>query len=120
MMNHGAISDTHSFGYDTGQISGFLEMPNFLMRFGQKKADGKYYFSDVRSGLIVAMVSPVLSQFTAKRLITYSSQLVHSSGLSALHHLPIRSVEESPFLSGVSSVPLDSSFRSQPIQHGIK
>jgi hypothetical protein len=45
-----------SFGYDTGQISGFLEMPNFLERFGQKKADGTPYFSDVRSGLIVALV----------------------------------------------------------------
>lgn len=46
-----------SFGYDTGQISGFLEMPNFLERFGQRNADGTYYFSNVRSGLIVAMLS---------------------------------------------------------------
>jgi len=45
------------FGYDTGQISGFLEMPNFLERFGQRHADGTYYFSNVRSGLIVAMLS---------------------------------------------------------------
>lgn len=44
------------FGYDTGQISGFLEMPDFLERFGQRKADGTPYFSDVRSGLIVALV----------------------------------------------------------------
>lgn len=46
------------FGYDTGQISGFLEMPDFLMRFGQRNAQtGKYAFSNVRSGLIVAMLS---------------------------------------------------------------
>lgn len=44
------------FGYDTGQISGFLEMDNFLARFGQRNADGAYYFSNVRSGLIVGMV----------------------------------------------------------------
>jgi SP family sugar:H+ symporter-like MFS transporter len=46
-----------SFGYDTGQISGFLEQPDFLRRFGQKNHLGEYYFSDVRSGLIVALVS---------------------------------------------------------------
>ncbi len=45
------------FGYDTGQISGFLAMPNFLERFGQEHSDGTFYFSNVRSGLIVAMVS---------------------------------------------------------------
>lgn len=44
------------FGYDTGQISGFLEMPNFLERYGELQADGTYYFSNVRSGLIVALV----------------------------------------------------------------
>lgn len=47
----------HSFGYDTGQISGFLEMPDFLQRFGQVNAAGDYYFSNVRSGLIVALLS---------------------------------------------------------------
>ncbi|KAJ5676913.1 MFS monosaccharide transporter [Penicillium maclennaniae] len=45
------------FGYDTGQISGFLEMQNFLMRFGERNSDGTYYFSNVRSGLIVALLS---------------------------------------------------------------
>lgn len=44
------------FGYDTGQISGFLEMNNFKQNFAQLK-DGKYKFSNVRSGLIVSMVS---------------------------------------------------------------
>jgi SP family sugar:H+ symporter-like MFS transporter len=46
------------FGYDTGQISGFLAMENFLSRFGQFNAStGKYEFTNVRSGLIVALVS---------------------------------------------------------------
>ncbi|KIN01525.1 hypothetical protein OIDMADRAFT_54639 [Oidiodendron maius Zn] len=45
------------FGYDTGQISGFLGMPEFLSRFGQKHSDGTFYFSNVRSGLIVALLS---------------------------------------------------------------
>jgi hypothetical protein len=33
-------------------------MPNFLERFGQRKENGEPYFSDVRSGLIVALVCP--------------------------------------------------------------
>ncbi|KAG8527880.1 uncharacterized protein KY384_006796 [Bacidia gigantensis] len=52
------------FGYDTGQISGFLEMKDFLKRFGELGPDPKnpggpptYQFSNVRSGLIVAMLS---------------------------------------------------------------
>jgi SP family sugar:H+ symporter-like MFS transporter len=49
------------FGYDTGQISGFLEMPNFLQRYGQLQSDGTYAFSNVRSGLIVALVSIFLT-----------------------------------------------------------
>ncbi|KAJ5728830.1 uncharacterized protein N7483_003338 [Penicillium malachiteum] len=45
------------FGYDTGQISGFLEMPNFLERYGQPSGDGTFHFSNVRSGLIVGLLS---------------------------------------------------------------
>jgi SP family sugar:H+ symporter-like MFS transporter len=47
------------FGYDTGQISGFLGMAEFQQRFGQKNGngDGGYHFSNVRSGLIVALLS---------------------------------------------------------------
>ncbi|KAI5301838.1 hexose transporter hxt1 [Ascosphaera pollenicola] len=44
------------FGYDTGQISGFLEMKNFLNYFGQGVEDHKT-FSNVRSGLIVGLLS---------------------------------------------------------------
>ncbi|KIV98493.1 hypothetical protein, variant 1 [Verruconis gallopava] len=32
-------------------------MPDFLERFGQRHRNGEYYFSNVRSGLIVAMLS---------------------------------------------------------------
>lgn len=46
-----------TFGYDTGQISGFLEMDDFLRRFGQLQEDGTYHFSNVRAGLIVGLLS---------------------------------------------------------------
>ncbi|CAK1360122.1 High-affinity fructose transporter ght6 [Cercospora beticola] len=45
------------FGYDTGQISGFLEMPDFRERFAQRRDNGELYFSNVRSGLIVGLLS---------------------------------------------------------------
>lgn len=38
-------------------ISGFLGMADFLNRFGQHRQDGTPYFSNVRSGLIVALLS---------------------------------------------------------------
>lgn len=44
------------FGYDTGQISGFLEMEDFLYRFGEPM-DGAYGFTKVRSGTIVGLLS---------------------------------------------------------------
>ena len=44
------------FGYDTGQISGFQDMDNYLQRYGQY-IDGSWQFSNVRSGLIVGMLS---------------------------------------------------------------
>ena len=69
------------FGYDTGQISGILEMKDFLQRFGELQSDGTYAFSNVRSGLIVAMVChsyiilfPCLSvTFVTKSLINSKS-----------------------------------------------
>jgi SP family sugar:H+ symporter-like MFS transporter len=45
------------YGFDTGQISGFLQMEEFRRRFGQQAPDGRYYFSNVRSGLIVGLLS---------------------------------------------------------------
>ncbi|KAF2100825.1 general substrate transporter [Rhizodiscina lignyota] len=45
------------FGYDTGQISGFLEMDNFLQAFGDTTKDGSPAFSNSRSGTIVGLLS---------------------------------------------------------------
>ncbi|KAK5626231.1 hypothetical protein RRF57_001946 [Xylaria bambusicola] len=57
--NHGGSLTGTS--YDTGQISGFLEMPDFLQRFGEYLPDdeGNYSwkFTSVRSGLIVGLLS---------------------------------------------------------------
>ncbi|QLQ80706.1 hypothetical protein HG537_0E00590 [Torulaspora globosa] len=43
------------FGWDTGTISGFVNLSDFLKRFGSKHADGTYYLSKVRMGLIVSI-----------------------------------------------------------------
>ena len=48
------------FGYDTGQISGFLEMPDFLRRFGDTTKNGAPAFTNTRSGTIVALVRKAL------------------------------------------------------------
>ncbi|KAI1129348.1 hexose transporter [Nemania abortiva] len=49
------------FGYDTGQISGFLEQPDFQRRFGESSVNDMgettYSFSPVRSGVIVGLLS---------------------------------------------------------------
>ncbi|KAK8081078.1 hypothetical protein PG997_008896 [Apiospora hydei] len=46
------------YGYDTGQISGFLEMDAFKQAFGTLDAEtGKYLFSSTRLGLIVGLLS---------------------------------------------------------------
>lgn len=49
------------FGYDTGQISGFLEMKVFLEYFGEPTTNLEehptgFYFTNVRAGLIVGLV----------------------------------------------------------------
>lgn len=44
--------------FDTGQISGFLEMEDFLRRFHSSgDSPDTYAFSDVRSGTIVGLLS---------------------------------------------------------------
>lgn len=47
-----ADTDRFVFGYDTGEISGLVAMPDFISRFAEP--DG---FSDNREGLIVALLS---------------------------------------------------------------
>ncbi|XBW38153.1 hypothetical protein QEN19_003749 [Hanseniaspora menglaensis] len=43
------------FGFDTGTIGGFINMSDFKRRFGQTRANGEHYFTDVRTGLIVSL-----------------------------------------------------------------
>ncbi|KAH3671241.1 hypothetical protein WICMUC_004758 [Wickerhamomyces mucosus] len=43
------------FGWDTGTISGFVNQTDFIKRFGQERADGTFYLSDVRTGLVVSI-----------------------------------------------------------------
>ncbi|RCK54921.1 Hexose transporter 2 [Candida viswanathii] len=43
------------FGYDTGTISGFVNMTDFLERFGQVSGEGERYLSNVRTGLIISI-----------------------------------------------------------------
>ena len=64
------------FGYDTGQISGFLDMDNFKQNFAQRSGDGTYSFSNVREGLIVAMVSEPQLGILEWQLTNHSCRLV--------------------------------------------
>lgn len=43
------------FGFDTGTISGFVNMSDFQERFGQHHADGTAYLSNVRVGLMISI-----------------------------------------------------------------
>ena len=43
------------FGFDTGTISGFINMDDYKRRFGQHNGDGEYYLSNVRTGLLVGL-----------------------------------------------------------------
>lgn len=43
------------FGFDTGTISGFVNLPDFQRRFGTHHANGDYSISTIRTGLIVAI-----------------------------------------------------------------
>lgn len=43
------------FGYDTGTVSGFVNMGDFKKRFATHRASGEYTFSDTRVGLIVSI-----------------------------------------------------------------
>ena len=47
-----------TFGYDTGQVSGFLAMESFKQHFGElDPSTGLYDFTAIRSGLLVGIVS---------------------------------------------------------------
>lgn len=62
-------------------------MKDFVRRFGQRHSDGTYYFSNVRSGLIVALLSigtlfgalvaaPIADKIGRKPSITFWSSIV--------------------------------------------
>ncbi|OCL06294.1 general substrate transporter [Glonium stellatum] len=71
------------FGFDTGQISGFVAMSEFKRHFGQlDQRTGEYYFTTVRVGLIVGMfnignlsgallAAPIADRLGRKRPILY-------------------------------------------------
>lgn len=80
------------FGYDLGQIGGFLATPDFLARFGEYDPHThSYYFSNVRAGLVVGLLAignlwgaliaaPIANRFGRRRSISYWS-LVYIVGL---------------------------------------
>lgn len=45
------------FGYDTGTISGFINMDSFIDNFGNTNDQGQRYLSKTRSGLLVGIFS---------------------------------------------------------------
>jgi len=92
-------------GYDTGQISGFLEMQVFLERFGTPVAVDKtnqygYHFTNVRSGLIVGMVRRIRFILDPSADNINSSLSVLSSAASQPDHWPTDSDDELAFLLG--------------------
>ena len=107
------------FGYDTGQISGFLEMTVFLERFGQRVAVSEknpsgYAFNNVRSGLIVAMVQSNLRiSIRSIRLTIPSSQLALSSDAWWLDPSQTKSDANGPSPHGAWSFALELSSRWQ-------
>jgi hypothetical protein len=84
------------FGYDTGQISGFLEMSNFLELFGDTTKDGKPAFSNTRSGTIVALVRSCCGLIKYLLLLIWwrSFQSEHLLELSLQRQLPTSLVDD--------------------------
>lgn len=78
------------FGYDTGQISGILEMKPFIERFGNGPP-GQKAFSDVRSGLVVGLVSctPPSFSVSSRFSILTAAQLSIGTLIGALIAAPI-------------------------------
>ncbi|KAI0484038.1 general substrate transporter [Xylariaceae sp. FL0804] len=44
------------FGYVSGQISGYFDMPDYAQRFGQRGSDDSYSFDAARQGTIVGLL----------------------------------------------------------------
>jgi len=47
----------HSYGYDTGYISGVKEMPAWLEIFGELQPDGAYRISSGTNSLVTSILS---------------------------------------------------------------
>lgn len=43
------------FGWDTGTVGSFVNMPDFVNRFGQLNSEGDHYLSKVRVGLMISI-----------------------------------------------------------------
>lgn len=75
-------AETNMNAQDTGQISGFLEMPDFLEKFADETdGQGGLKFSNSRSGLIVALVCA----------IPFVSFCLKTNNLIAVHRHPVGS-----------------------------
>lgn len=80
------------FGYDTGTISGFINMDQFIYAFGNTNAQGVHYFSKSRSGLLVGIFSigaaiggAVLSKIGDKwgrKIGIYTGAVIYVVGIS--------------------------------------
>lgn len=88
-------------GYESGQISGFLAMDDFLDRFGE---NGQ--FSATRSGAIVGLLAyvPHLIMLCSLPYIYLAS--VHYSVALSQHRLRILMAAASPFPAPLSSTSL--------------
>lgn len=81
------------FGWDTGTISGFVQMPNFKERFGQLNIHtNEYEFSNTRVGLIIAIFNigcalggltlAKLSDIVGRKLALIVTMLVYIAGIT--------------------------------------
>jgi len=46
-----------TFGYDTGTVSGFVNMDDYKRRFGTHHSNGEYTFSNARVGLMISILN---------------------------------------------------------------
>lgn len=79
------------FGYDTGTISGFLNMNSFIQRFGEKAADGSHYFPVYRSGLIVSLLSigALVGGIASSKLADTYGRIKTLAGFNAIYVVAI-------------------------------
>lgn len=79
------------YGYDTGTVSGFLNMPAYKAHFGDLQSDGQYAIPSTRSGLMVslftigALLGGLISTRTCdaygRRITIAAADLVYVVGL---------------------------------------